>query len=84
MNDVVSIEAVRSAREDAAFERYRLAVLKVQATLDSQDGLEAGRAWRAYLDTFMSPDQRERFAQLDRAMYGGTRQRAAPRSGPAA
>ena len=65
MSDVVSLDAARDAREEAAFERYRAAWLRVHETCAFEDVREAGRAWRAYLDIVMSPHQRGEFARMD-------------------
>lgn len=73
MMAVVDLDTARAAREDAAFERYRLAWLRVQETGAIEDAREAGRAWRAYLDIHMSPQQRAEFARIDAALKENTR-----------
>lgn len=55
MGDLVVIDMVRRQRDersDELWEAYRLAALKAQSTLDIQDGIDAGRAWRNWLDQF--------------------------------
>lgn len=40
-----------------AFEEYRAAKLRAEATLDIMDAVEAGKAWRAFLNTFLEPER---------------------------
>lgn len=80
---ILDLGAARLAREDAAFERYRLAKIKADQTLDFEDGREALRAWRAYLDLAMSPYQRAEFERMDAWVRDRARV-SIPRSGPAA
>jgi len=41
-----------------AFRRYSDAKMKADRTLDFRDGMAAGRAWREFLNLFLSLDQR--------------------------
>lgn len=55
MGDLVVLDMAkrqRDRRADDLWEAYRLAAQKAQATLDIEDGLAAGVAWRAWLDHF--------------------------------
>lgn len=55
MGDLVVLDTVkrqRDRRADDLWEEYRLAALKAQATLNVEDGIAAGRAWRNWLDQF--------------------------------
>lgn len=44
---------------DRAFDDYCLKARKAMESMDRDDMVEAGRAWRRWLDLFMTPDQRE-------------------------
>ena len=55
MTNVVSI----SKAADEAFAAYCVAAKRAQQTLDRKDADEAGRAWRRWLDIWVSADQRE-------------------------
>lgn len=44
---------------DRAYEDYCAKATKAQATRDREDMIEAGRAWRRWLDLFMTVEQRE-------------------------
>lgn len=48
-----------STRLDCAWADYIEARQKAEATGDIVAGIEAGRAWRRWLDLFMTPDQRQ-------------------------
>lgn len=48
-----------STRLDAAWADYVEASDRAQRTHSIGDGIEAGRAWRRWLDLFMTKDQRE-------------------------
>ncbi len=55
MGDLVVLDMVKRKRDERAdelWEEYRRAAQKAQATLDIDDGVAAGRAWRAWLDQF--------------------------------
>ncbi len=55
MSNVVSINKAA----DEAFQAYCAAARRAQVTLDRGDAVEAGRAWRLWLDVFMTREQRE-------------------------
>lgn len=55
MSNVVSIHD----RHTRAWEEYVDATLKAQETLSFDDGMEAGRAYRRFLDLFLTEDQRQ-------------------------
>lgn len=55
MSNVIPI----SKPADEAFEAYCCAARKAQATLDREDAEEAGRAWRRWLDLWVTREQRE-------------------------
>lgn len=57
MNDVVSLVEHREALIDARWTSYQLAAQRAQGSLKLEDGIAAGRAWRAWLDLFMTQDQ---------------------------
>lgn len=61
---VVDLETERERRIDAAWRSYCEARQRAEQTLDVEDGIEAGRAWRRWLDLFMTAEQRN---TLDRA-----------------
>lgn len=63
-NCVIDLEAERERRIDVAWADYCAARKQAEATLAVEDGIAAGKAWRRWLDLFMSMDQRE---SLDRA-----------------
>ncbi|ORE87717.1 hypothetical protein [Aurantimonas sp. 22II-16-19i] len=46
-------------RANEAFQDYLAAREKAEVSRDLQDGIAAGRAWRRFLDIFMTGDQRE-------------------------
>lgn len=48
---------------DARWQEYAAAAERAQRTRRVEDGIAAGRAWRRWLDLYMSPEQRQ---QLDR------------------
>lgn len=54
---VVSLAEHRDARIDALWQAYREAAEKAQRSLKLEDGISAGRAWRAWLDLFMTQEQ---------------------------
>lgn len=61
---VIDLEAERERRIDCAWADYCAARQQAEATLAVEDGIAAGKAWRRWLDLFMSAEQRE---SLDRA-----------------
>jgi hypothetical protein len=61
---IIDLDAQRERRIEKAWDEYCSARMQAEATLDVQDGIAAGKAWRRWLDLFMSMDQRE---SLDRA-----------------
>jgi len=73
-NRVVDLEAQRERRIEEAWGHYCAARLQAEASLSVQDGIAAGKAWRRWLDLFMSIDQRD---SLDRAGEVKTLQRRA-------
>ena len=66
MSTVVPI----SSAADRAYQDYCDCARKAQATLERADMEAAGRAWRRWLDTFMTADQR---AYLDKPTASVTR-----------
>ena len=52
MGDVVSLRPAKDRTD--LFERWRLATLKAQQTLDFDDAMAAGRAWREWLESFQA------------------------------
>lgn len=58
MSAPLRLDEERERREIAAFEEWRAASERAQATLSFDDARAAGRAWRRYLDLFESPSQR--------------------------
>lgn len=69
---VVSISEHRERDQVAVWDAYCAASRKAQATACMEDGLEAGRQWRRWLELFMTPDQR---AALDCAVLPMERRR---------
>lgn len=61
-DNVVHLAVQWEAIIDARFEAYRQAAAKAQATLRLEDGIAAGKAWRAWLDLFMASEQRATLA----------------------
>lgn len=61
---VIDLEAQRERRIEETWADYCAARMQAEATLAVEDGIAAGKAWRRWLDLFMSIDQRE---SLDRA-----------------
>lgn len=55
MGEVVPI----NARMAEAFDRFCDATRRAQDSLDFADAMEAGRAWRAFLSTCISQEQRD-------------------------
>lgn len=55
MGEVVSISAVKEQRGktlDALWTEYTSARAKAEKSLDIRDGINAGKAWAAWLDAF--------------------------------
>lgn len=48
-----------TSRQEAAWQHYVAAAAKAQSTHDINDGIAAGRAWRQWLELFMTDDQRK-------------------------
>jgi hypothetical protein len=71
---VIDLEAQRERRIENAWADYCTARMQAEATLAVEDGIAAGKAWRRWLDLFMTMDQRE---SLDRAGEVKTLQRRA-------
>lgn len=63
---VVDLNAVRERRQEEAFNAYVAARGRAEETLAVEDGLAAGRAWRRFLDLFISPEQRASLEGADR------------------
>jgi hypothetical protein len=61
---VVDLDLERQKRIDETWAEYCSARLQAESTMAVEDGIAAGKAWRRWLDLFMSLDQRE---SLDRA-----------------
>jgi hypothetical protein len=61
---VIDLEAQREQRIEETWGAYCAARMQAEATLSVEDGIAAGKAWRRWLDLFMTMDQRE---SLDRA-----------------
>ncbi|MGU3496119.1 hypothetical protein ACLBXM_18920 [Xanthobacteraceae bacterium A53D] len=57
-SNVVFLDAHRRAEVEERWLAYVASMQRAQSTLAVEDGLEAGRAWRRWLDLFMSPEQR--------------------------
>lgn len=57
MSNIASLTTERERRETEAWERYVAARNVAEATLRVEDGIAAGRAWRTFLDLFLSPTQ---------------------------
>lgn len=55
MSNVIPISKVA----DEAFQAYCVAARKAQATLEREDAEAAGRAWRRWLDLWVTREQRE-------------------------
>ncbi|MBA1156911.1 hypothetical protein [Microvirga mediterraneensis] len=65
MNDrVIDLEAERERRIEETWSAYCAARMQAEASMAVEDGIAAGKAWRRWLDLFMTLDQRE---ALDRA-----------------
>lgn len=56
--------SLADAEAQAAFQAYTEAQARMLRTMRPEDGIAAGRAYRRFLDVFLSPDQR---CQLDAA-----------------
>lgn len=54
MSNVVPLSSIVEAR----WERYVSAQRRAQETLSVEDGIAAGRAWREWLNLYMSNEQR--------------------------
>lgn len=55
------MSALPDPREDeasVAFQRYSDAKMRADRTLDFRDGMAAGRAWREFLNLFLSLEQK--------------------------
>ncbi len=56
MGDLVVMDMARRQRDQRSdemiWEAYRAAQIKAQTTLDIQDGIAAGKAWRNWLERF--------------------------------
>lgn len=44
-------------RRTKLFTEFRALTIKAQKTLEMDDAIAAGNAWRAYIDTFITPNQ---------------------------
>jgi hypothetical protein len=49
---IVNLDSERDKRIDEAWAEYAAAAQKAQRTLDINDGLAAGRAWKRFLHLF--------------------------------
>jgi hypothetical protein len=54
MAEIISI----SRNRDKLWEQYVAAQRRAQESGDLTDGIEAGHAWRRWLDLYMTPEQR--------------------------
>ncbi len=55
MGDLVVLDMTKRRRDERAddlWEEFRQAAIKAQSSLDIEDGLAAGRAWKAWLERF--------------------------------
>ena len=64
MSNVLDLSTETHARIEARWESYLVAKKRADETMEVDDGIAAARAWRRWLDLFMSDDQRR---MLDRA-----------------
>jgi len=65
---VVDLKSHSEARAQEAWDRYIAARATAERSAAIEDGIAAGNAWRAFLDLFLSPEQREADRQCDRVM----------------
>jgi len=56
----------RNTRLELAWQAFQAASLKAQDTLDMKDGMAAGRAWRRWLELFMTEEQNAWIGRLPR------------------
>lgn len=61
--NVIDFEAEKERRINDAWQAYCIARKRAETTWAVEDGIAAGKAWRRWLDLFMSPEQRD---SLDR------------------
>lgn len=54
---IVDLAAERDRREAEAFDRFVAAKTRVDETLRFEDGREAARAWRAFVQVCMTAEQ---------------------------
>lgn len=64
MSSVVDFKAERTRRIEEAWKIYLDARERAEQTRNVVDGIAAGKAWRQWLDLFMTAEQR---SMLDRA-----------------
>lgn len=55
---VIDFEAERERRINEAWQAYCTARKQAETTWAVEDGIAAGRAWRRWIDLFMTADQR--------------------------
>lgn len=55
---VIDLDAEKERRIEETWRDYCEARMRAEATMAVEDGIAAGKAWRRWLDLFMSPEQR--------------------------
>ncbi|MFH1557722.1 MAG: hypothetical protein ABII76_23175 [Pseudomonadota bacterium] len=68
--EIISLEAQREAIISDRWDVYVAAVKRAQQTYSIEDGIAVGTAYRAFLDLFLSPHQRDSIAKADVVMMG--------------
>lgn len=63
--EVVNLQEHRDAQIDEAWDAYISASRRAQSSLKMNDGITAGKAWRAWLDLWMTYEQRQHLGGCD-------------------
>lgn len=60
-------------RRTNLFQEFRALTIKAQKTLDLDDAIAAGNAWRAFLDDFLPPETKDRLEAIKFPNRAGTK-----------
>lgn len=70
---VVDLMSEREKRIEDTWQDYCAARTRADETLSVEDGIAAGRAWRRWLDLFLTHEQRQALDRADNVISSGRR-----------